>query len=85
MLAVLWRHGILNKSFLLSIALSYHLKVFSQQAYVFSPYKFDLITELFSFQSAIIGMLRYTLEHADRNIPQKSYVMNKVCVISLNL
>ncbi|CAJ2670091.1 unnamed protein product [Trifolium pratense] len=40
----------------------------------------DLVTE-----SAIIGMLRYTLEHADRNFPQKSNVMNKVHKISLSL
>ncbi|AES79090.1 putative P-loop containing nucleoside triphosphate hydrolase [Medicago truncatula] len=40
----------------------------------------DLVTE-----SAIIGMLRYTLEHADNNIPQKTNVMNKVHKISLSL
>ncbi|GAU13376.1 hypothetical protein TSUD_175280 [Trifolium subterraneum] len=40
----------------------------------------DLVTE-----SAILGMLRYTLEHADRNFPQKSNVMNKVHKISLSL
>jgi len=30
-------------------------------------------------ESAIVGMLRYILEHADGNFPQKSNVMNKVC------
>lgn len=40
----------------------------------------DLVTE-----SAVVGMLRYTLEHADRNFPQKSNVMNKVHKISLFL
>lgn len=36
-------------------------------------------------ESAIIGMLRYSLAHADRNFPQKSKVMNKVHKISLSL
>ncbi|XP_004492277.1 uncharacterized protein [Cicer arietinum] len=40
----------------------------------------NLVTE-----SAVIGMLRYTLEHADRNFPQKSNGMNKVHKISLSL
>ncbi|KAL5057616.1 hypothetical protein RYX36_029220 [Vicia faba] len=33
-------------------------------------------------ESSIIGMLRHTLEHADRNFPQKPNVMNKVFKIS---
>ncbi|KAI5430188.1 hypothetical protein KIW84_034676 [Lathyrus oleraceus] len=36
-------------------------------------------------ESAIIGMLRHTLEHADRNFPLKSNVMNKVFKISASL
>ncbi|XP_061342392.1 uncharacterized protein LOC133288608 isoform X2 [Gastrolobium bilobum] len=40
----------------------------------------DLVTE-----SAIIEMLRYSLEHADRNFPQKNKVMDKVHKISLSL
>ncbi|XP_027335108.1 uncharacterized protein LOC113849408 [Abrus precatorius] len=36
-------------------------------------------------ESAIIGMLRYSLEHADRNFPQKNKVMDKVHKISLSL
>ncbi|KAK7339114.1 hypothetical protein VNO77_19758 [Canavalia gladiata] len=36
-------------------------------------------------ESAIIGMLRYSLEHAERNFPQKSKVIDKVQKISLSL
>lgn len=36
-------------------------------------------------ESAIIGMLRYSLEHADRNFPQRSKIMDKVHKISLSL
>ncbi|TKY66181.1 hypothetical protein E2542_SST09048 [Spatholobus suberectus] len=36
-------------------------------------------------ESAIIGMLRYSLAHADRNFPQKNKVMDKVHKISLSL
>ncbi|CAK8541471.1 unnamed protein product [Lathyrus sativus] len=36
-------------------------------------------------ESAIIGMLRHTLEHADRNFPQKRNDMNKVFKISASV
>lgn len=36
-------------------------------------------------ESAIIRMLRYSLAHADRHFPQRSKVMDKVCIISPNL
>ncbi|KAG4921606.1 hypothetical protein GLYMA_18G158800v4 [Glycine max] len=36
-------------------------------------------------ESAIIGMLRYSLAHADRHFPQRSKVMDKVHKMSLSL
>ncbi|QCE11464.1 P-loop containing nucleoside triphosphate hydrolase [Vigna unguiculata] len=34
--------------------------------------------------SAIVGMLRYSLAHADRSFPQKCKVVDKVCVVCPN-
>ncbi|XVF32131.1 hypothetical protein REPUB_Repub17cG0055600 [Reevesia pubescens] len=43
------------------------------------PESYDPITEL-----TIVDMLRYSLEHADRNLPHKNWVMEKARKVSLS-